>query len=244
MVLKRCLLLILAIIGWMIPAGVLSYSVCEPSAILGVPPSLQEKPQETEGEKPTEVKLSLPFLIPGTTLIAEYLTVYDGPYLEDGSNREVVNIPVLQVCNAGTATILKAGIELFVGDECLAFCGEWIPPGASVALLECGNNLSAQKQISPCHGWQDTVMQGCLSEETLSVSNWGRGTLAITNRTAEPLRNIQIVYKGWLSSPGIYVGGIAYVFPVAELKAGETIYIDPERYVCGYSKVVCVVMDP
>ena len=241
MVLKRLLLPILGILGWLVPASVLYFTASDPPTVTAMPPVLQGQTPETEGKEPAEVKLSLPVLIQGTTLIAENITVYDGPYLEDGTNREVFSVPVLQVHNAGEATILRTCIELRYGDRCFAFRGEWIPPGVSVALLECSGNRDTEKHFSSCRGWQETVTSECLPVDALSVREYGMGTLEVTNHAAEPMKNIQIIYKCWLSPPGIYVGGIAYRTLITELKPGETVYIDPEKYVCGYSKVVCAV---
>lgn len=245
MVLKRIVLLLIGVAGAIVPVAGLCFTTGHQLAIETSPPALvATEPNFAAAtaesiNKATEVEtVCFPMQIPGTTLIAERICVYDGPFLEDRSQREVMNIAALQVCNIGRNTILEVNITVSSQETVLLFRGEQIPPGATVALLEREGKSSPSKQFNKCNGWQVAARSEDLLNEKIEVSDEDMGTLLVTNLTVEILRDIQVYYKCWLSTENILVGGIAYMVTVPILKPGETVSMHPKYYASGYSKVV------
>lgn len=181
--------------------------------------------------------LTLPYKIPGTDLVAEKLVAYDGPYLEDDSNAEVVNVMALMLQNTGTAGVSRAQIILQAGKVEFVFEANTIPPGATVCVLEKNKAVFGQKNFTGCSGWTLTEQEGW-ENWPVSVEELDMGTLAIKNQTNETLESVMLYHKTWLAE--IYVGGVTYVYEVPQLEPGQTLRISPEHYARGYSKVVRV----
>lgn len=184
---------------------------------------------------------SLSVAVPGTTLRIEKLSSYDGPFLEDRSDREVVNVAALHVHNADDKEILKACVTLWYGNVLYVFYGEHIPPGATVILLESNGMRYREEAVSHCNGWQETA--NYISREDISVTDRAMGTLIVTNLTDKTFQNVCLYYKSWLSPPEVYVGGITYETRLPLLLPGQSLYLYPDHYATGYSKVVSVTAD-
>ena len=107
MALKRIVLLVLGISGGVIAAVILYISAVNVQA--------ERKPPEVL-PAPTQNSITLPTGVSGTTLIAQRLSAYDGPFLEDGSDWEVFGIAALLVYNGGSKELRSAKIELIFKD--------------------------------------------------------------------------------------------------------------------------------
>lgn len=190
-------------------------------------------------------KISLPTAISGTTLVAQRLATYDGPFLEDGSGQEVVNIAALAVYNTGELEALQAGITLQCGDTILCFYGENIPPGATVLLLERNRSRCSQRDFSACSGWQVSAVETRDPAAYLKIEDTAMGTVRVTNITGDVLQSVRLYYKSWLSPPDIYVGGTSREISVPTLRPGESAILYPPCYASGYTKIVSIsVNDP
>lgn len=190
----------------------------------------------------SSARVELPVSVPGTSLQAQSISVYEGPFLEDESGREVVDVAALHIYNTGKQEILSACITVQYEDESYVFYGEHIPPEATVVLLEMDAKAYRQEAITDCSGWQElsdrTQQQGIL------ITDQDYGTLVVTNTTDQALRNISLYYKNWLSPPDVYIGGITYSASILQLAPGQTRMLLPDHYATGYSKVVSVTADP
>ncbi len=185
-------------------------------------------------------QIQLPVAVQGTTLIAQRMATYDGPYLEDGSDREVVNIAALVVYNTGSREVLKAEITLSWGDLQFAFYGENIPSGETVLLLEKNCRSCIQTNFTDCAGWQITAEQNREPSAYLQINDSAMGAVTVTNITKETLRDVRMYYKSWLSPPDIYVGGISRQMSIPVLLPGECVTLYPPHYACNYTKIVSV----
>ncbi len=184
----------------------------------------------------------LPASVPGTTLLAQQLSAYEGPFLEDGSGREVVDVAALHILNTGDQEILNACITLQTEKGSYVFYGEHIPPGVTVVLLEINAAAYRQCAIKACSGWQETL--DAAQQEGLRITDKDNGTLVVTNTTDQTLHNLRLYYKSWLSPPDVYMGGITYSIAIPQLGPGQTEMLCPDRYATGYSRVVSVIADP
>lgn len=234
MALKRAVLLILGFAGSVLAAAAL-YISAEGALVSSPPPTLLPDPTQPQ------ITNSLPLLIPETTLLAESVTAYDGPFLEDGTDTEVTGIAALQVYNTGEMAILKALITWRFADSIYVFYAEHIPTGQRVVLLEQTAKPYRPADDGSFTGWQVTDTAGPM--RGIQVTDRSMGTLIVTNTTDLPLKDICLYYKTWLSPPDIYIGGIAYKTELPLLLPGQTVYLYPSHYAAGYSKVVAITAE-
>lgn len=240
MAIRRAALLTLGLAGSVFAAGILYLSVMYQYSIIYEKTAIDAwaSLEEVTALEPADVVF--PTVIPGTTLLAKELTSYDGPFAEDGTDREVVGAAALLVENFGKDEIMQTQICLFWGEQQLIFSGEMIPPGMTVLLLEQSATASLQKNFTACKGWQICSRTENRLQKQVLVSERAMGTVIVTNATEEPLHNICLYYKSWYSPQNILIGGITYSVSIPVLAPGQTEYLYPPHYAIGYSKVVSV----
>ena len=234
MALRRWMLLLLGLMGSMLAAAAL-YISAEGTLVSG-----PQSPIVTESVMQND--FALPAVIPGTALLAERISSYDGPYLEDGSDREVVNVAALHVCNTASRMIQNVLITLQCEDALYVFYGEDIPPGKTVVLLEREGREYEHGDCTGILGWQVLSIEEELN--CVTVTEQSMGTLVVTNRSDDTLHNLCLRYKSWLSPPDVYVGGITYKTIIPVLLPGQTLHLYPPHYAAGYSKIVSVTAAP
>ncbi len=205
-------------------------------------PNFIEPTQPTaSGEEFTQGELGLPIWVSGTSILVERLCAYDGPFLEDGSDAEVVNIAALLVKNIGSYELAKAEITLQFGSETMVFYGEHIPAGATIALLEKNAAPYPGKRFSGCTGWQEIAPQSSIGRD-IAITENPDSSICVTNLTDSTIQHLNLYYKTWLSPPNVYVGGITYQLEIPQLLPGQTQQIYPSHYASGYSKVVSLTI--
>ena len=87
-----------------------------------------------------------------------------------------------------------------------------------------------------------TAVKPATTQEKIAVADRAMGTLVVTNISQEPVENVRIYYKAWLSPPDVYMGGKSYVITIPALQPGQTEFLYPDHYACGFSKVVSVTV--
>ncbi len=235
MALRRAAFLIIGFAGSVLAAAMLYISATGFPVVPNTPSMPVDIPQKWE-----EVKtISLPAPVPGTTLLIQEICSYDGPFLEDGSDTEVVNIAAVHVYNAGSKWLSKASVTLQYGETVYTFSGRFIPPGGTVVLLELSARPYRQERFSSCCGWQEIAKQEPV--HGITVTDRAMGTLIVSNTTENTFYDLYVHYKTWLSPPDVYVGGITYTVQIPFLQPGQTATVYPHHYASGYSKVVCVM---
>ena len=231
---KRLLLLMLGALGGFAAAGVLFLSTGNAQATRETPEPSLAVPQE---------RIHLPASVPGTAMIAQRVSAYDGPFLEDGSDREVFEIASLLVYNSGSKELLTARITLQYPEGEYIFVGDNIPPNSWILLLEQEEKPYRRDDPIACTGRQTVRLDEGESAPSILVEDTAFG-MRVCNQGGETLRNICISYKGWLSSPeiylGVYLGGITYCTVIPQLEPGQCISLQPDHYAPGYSKVVSI----
>ena len=241
MTIRRIGLLLFGILGGVLVATGL-YISAESSIQTSPPPMAVTKPTQPTNPKQAE-PISLPVSISGTALMAMELSAYEGPFLEDGSDREVVDIAALVVYNAGSREIKAAQITLQYPDGLYHFYGENLPAGGTVVLLEQNARVFRRDTILGCTGWQMTDSSNSITGEQITLTENENDGLSIKNLTDRPLHNIHIYYKSWLSPPDYYMGGISYCLVIPSLWPGQEMALYPGHYAAGYTKVVSVTAD-
>lgn len=235
---RRIILLVLGLAGSLLAASMLYASVAK-----GIVADGMQEVGAVSGELAVPADRFFPNRVQGTALMVMAMSSYDGPYLEDGSDTEVFGITALQVINTGEDTIPRCLIRLCCDETILIFDGEQIPPGVPVVLLERNAATYKNRNVAECSGWQMAAFDDLYAGKQVLVDDRAMGTLVITNVSGQTLRNIRIHYKNWLQSPGFFIGGIAYMVTIPELKDGQTELLYPYHYAKGYTKVVSVVAD-
>ena len=183
-----------------------------------------------------ETEISFPCKIEGTDLVAESLFTYDGPFHEDGSGREVLNVAALKVYNADTEMTLYALIEVRVGGTVYTFEATRIPPNTSVLIPEKKGQRYISADITGCSGW--SIEKAYTMDPDVLITEAGEGTLAVTNNSGEDLKALNVYHKTYLKDEDLYVGGMAFRTLVLDLKAGQTVFITPEYYASGSSRIL------
>ena len=203
-----------------------------------------QSPTQTPSQPPVE-QLSgttgFPFVLEYTSLVAQKLIAYDGAYLEDGLEENVVEIAALVLENTGTTGIEYAQIVLLQGGRELYFDATYIPPKSRVLLLEDNKQSYSDAPVTACRC--RTVIPGAFdrAERTVSVKETGMCTLEVTNLTEQEMGCVRIYYKLHEGEADLYVGGITYSTVIPNLLPGETRSVTPYRYASGYAQVVAVV---
>ena len=187
-------------------------------------------------EEPKE--LYFPFVIPGTSLVAENLVRYDGIFLEDDSGKEVADAAALMLRNTGKTGIQYATVEVFQGSGKLEFEVTYIPPEASVLVLEKSGQCFEGKQLTGCSGWALESQSGWDTERYIRTEAVGMGSVDVTNITDSALKNIYIYYKTEYAEGSFYLGGVTYSVVIEYLSPGRTIRISPAHYASGSSSIL------
>ena len=132
----------------------------------------------------------------------------------------------------------SARIELTFPDGVYTFAGDHIPPSSWVMLLE--QNRKPYRQDSPiaCTGSQTVSIENAEMLPQVQIEDTTYG-MVVCNHGNE-IQDVSIYYKGWLSSPEIYLGGITYCTVIPNLQPGQRVQLQPYHYAPGYSKVVAI----
>ena len=187
--------------------------------------------------------VTLPYRIPNTDLIAEKIVLYEGGYMEDNSNEEVVDIAGLELRNTGKQVITSAKVILERDGVQFTFRGSYIPADCSVLVLESSRQKCPFQNFTDCTGWQSIGDDQWLDGEKLSITPVTMGSLKITNTSDKLLKNMVLYYKNYLPYTEIYVGGITRKEKIERLAPGETAEIFPQYYARDYSRVLGVTVN-
>ena len=193
--------------------------------------------------RPEQGTVIFPCTIQGTTLVAERIAAYDGPFVEDGSNDEVTGIAALVLRNCGERTVTDALVTLQREALTMTFYAQTIPPGGTVLVLERNRQPYASVQFSRCSGQARIEEAITLAPNDMRITVSKMNCITVTNTSDRRMTNVRIEHKGWLEEPGICVGGIVYVTQLGDLAPGITISVYADHFVDGYSRIVRVTCE-
>lgn len=184
--------------------------------------------------------LTLPYQIPGSSLVVSGVASYDGIYLEDGSDTEISGVTVLLLQNAGETDIEYASVSVRVDGTELAFEASDLPAGSMAVVQEKNKTPFRAGTYTDCTATVAEVGEFEMSEEQVKVKEQEEQGLVVTNLTEEDIPAVRVFYKFYMEEETTYVGGITYTAKITDLRAGESREITPSHYVSGYSKVMMV----
>lgn len=198
--------------------------------------SALSQPQLRQMERQTA---KMPCVIPKTTLLAQHMVCYEGPFLEDGSDEEVVDVAALSVKNIGSSGIEAAQIVLQMDNKLLTFNITNLPPGDTILVLEEKREKYVKGEYELYSGWQLEDDNTWITDK-IRVVETDMAQLDVTNCSDCQISNVQIFYKNYLSDANVLIGGISNRVWLGTLQPGQTAEIKLPKYASGYSKVVCV----
>lgn len=178
--------------------------------------------------------IQLPSDVACTFLRVQTIAIYDGPFYEDGSGREVVNVAAVILYNNSDELIPYANVLVDTDNGCLTFHGYMLLPRSLTLVPESSAQPYVPGQIRHIYAWH-TVNYEDSSAEIL-ITEEDDVTLRIENCAARDLENLKIYFKKYVD--GVYIGGRPYELIIDRLPEEESVFVSPKYYVSGYSRVI------
>ena len=207
-------------------------------------PPQTEPPEDIRTEPPAQTgpeQLQFPCMIPGTELMLQKVSGYDGVFLEDGQDAPASNVCAIVVVNTSDRDVEYAEITLDREDITLEFRVSGLTAGSSALVLEqYGEAYAEGSSYYGCSAGVSMVDRFELSRELVEVTEYENGGLTVTNRSSEHIPCVRIFYKFYMSDVDVYVGGITYTAKLVDLAPGASQHIQPSHYLTGMSRIVMV----
>ena len=179
-----------------------------------------------------------PIAVTDTCLIAQYPVLYEGPYMEDGSNEYVVDVAAMVLFNTARTGLEEARVVLRWDGGEYVFKAQMLPPRSAVMVLDQSRQKFAEHSWTDCFGMQKIGEGEWLKPQEVFWEEIDDTKIMLRNETLNPMQNLRIYYKSYLATDSLYLGGITYCAGVEALNPGEQRTIRPYRYVKDYAKIV------
>ena len=174
--------------------------------------------------------------VEGTSLEVLNLVSYDGPFWEDGSDREVVDIAALLVENHSENFAEQGALVVDWGEDRFVFEFSWLPPHSRTLLLESSAKAYACPESYACYGWAE---ESICPKSPVTVTAEGM-IMSIYNPTGETLPQLTVRYKQYHPESETYIGGITYSASVYDLHPRENRLLCPHHFSAQGSSIVYV----
>ena len=184
--------------------------------------------------------LTLPYVIPGSSIVIQRVAPYNGIYLEDGSDASVTGVAMVLLYNAGSEAVEYSKISMKYDDKTLSFEASAIPAGGIVVAQELSRNSCASGDLLECTADVASLAALGKAEDQIKIEDNGNNSITVTNLTDKDITTVRIFYKYYMEDTNAYVGGITYTAKISNLKANESIVITPSHYASSGSTVVMV----
>ena len=178
--------------------------------------------------------IKLPCRAEQTALTVLELRSYDGPFLEDGSRRQVRGVAAAVLYNGGEQLLEKGAVKLWQGEQLLVFSFSMLPAGARILVLENSGKQFSDRQISGCWGWSVAGK----TDPRIRTEEAGRTSLQLTNISDGAVDMARIYYKDYDPVQCLLVGGISYSVKISHLKPGHRATLPAFGYLSGCSMVI------
>lgn len=195
-----------------------------------------EQVKKVDSLEPMDVRF--PYSIPGTELIAQNLVSYEGPFLENDSQQEVVDIAALVLYNAGEQTVDEVQVVLKREKDSFTFHATCIPPESSVMVLEQDGKRCIFPSFSDCTGTLSSKKIEWMGQGSVGIQPRSMGSVSVTNHMEKPIERFVLYYKPYLEESEMYLGGKSYTCPVGSMEPGQTTEVVLHHYAQGYSQII------
>jgi len=202
-----------------------------------------KNPQNTTSNNKKEEPakpISLPYTIPGTTLVLSKIDSYDGIFLEDGSDKEVTGITTIILENKGSKGIEYADVTVNQKGKELKFKATDVPAGKTIVVQELNGTAYNKSDIYGCTAQVAELDEFEMSETMVEVKELENGSLEVKNLTDKKIPAVRVFYKFALEKGELYVGGITYTAKVTDLEPSDVRVITPSHYIAGSSEIMMV----
>ena len=233
MIFAKYVLLIISIILGAFAAVGLAYNCCETLELLDAQDVLPAV------SAPAENSLPFPCTVEGTELVALSLISYEGTFLEDGGDSEVVGVAALMLRNNADKHICDAQIKVKQGERILVFELTHLPGNEEILVIEKNKQSFLGDVISGCEGTSRSAEHNGWTERFL-LSPAGQRGLILKNLTEGKLEDIVVYYKTYYAPAGFYVGGITHSVRIGTISQKEEVQLLPYPFVSEGSAVVWV----
>ncbi|MBQ6831648.1 MAG: hypothetical protein IJO28_03330 [Oscillospiraceae bacterium] len=227
---RRLALSLAAVSFGLLSAVMLVYSACF-SETGYLPQTVQTVAQDPAPQ-------SLPLQVDGTALIVKNLAVYDGPFFEDGSGREVLGVVALVVQNSSAKMLRFSCIELEINREQYVFECMFLPPYSTVLIPEKTAKSYVNGSITACAG--TAVEAGDAPSSYVQITASGMGSLCITNPQWQAVSGLSLYHKTYLADASMYIGGVAFRTVLPTMQPGEQVTVTPQNFAADYSQILAV----
>lgn len=145
---------------------------------------------------------------------------YSGYFVEDGSDREVENIPCLLVHNTTDQYLDYGVINAVIGGVDCSFVVTGLPGGDTAWVMEEQGQTIETMDSYTYTGQTLSQLKDLPTEDRVQV-RFLNGELEVTNTSDVTFSEIRVYYK-LLNSDGYYLGGITYTTKGESLEPGQT----------------------
>lgn len=214
-----------------------------------------EVPNAPSESQTVEAAWSYPGLTPvegawtgevGESLSLELVGSYSGAYFEDGSDETVDRTLAVVVKNTGTDWIYHAKLAVSYGTGVAWFRVNALPAGAAALVLESnGQQYASDMRFESASA---DIAQNTVEPVTDFAADFAlycaTGVINIQNISGQDFANkVQVYYKNYDKTSGLYLGGIAYTVSADGIAAGETYQCLTEHYTEDGSVILYMTYD-
>lgn len=198
---------------------------------------------ESGGSQSVQVQpsyMSFPFTDESKGVEIQSIEKYSGYFIEDGTDEKVSDVAVIMVKNNSDQVIEYGDLKLSEGENVLEFQISLLPPGKTAFVMEANRNTyqdSGQLLYQQC----EIANLGSLSMENDKIQTefTEDGGINLKNISGGDIASLRIFYKNKLDE-NTYMGGIAYMVEVQELKMEESRVIYPSHYNKDYGEIMMI----
>lgn len=187
------------------------------------------------------MKMEFPYALVDVPLILHGLYGYEGPYVEDKSNREVCDVAAVVVENVGDVMLTNTCIAVYTQQDCFLFFAQGLPAGEKTMVLEAKEKVYYGGAPITC--WAATGKEKTVAVERIALRQLGSDVLEVTGQGGKGLDDFVILHKNWSKEADAYMGGVVYETYVEELKPNQILLVKPDFYVGSISRIVGVIKD-
>lgn len=177
-----------------------------------------------------------PCAVDGTPLQVVSLASYDGPFWEDGTDREVVDVAAILVENQSSTMVQQGAIVIDWGEDLFVFEFTCLPPESRTLVLESTAKVFQMPENYRCYGWS-RLTDPQKSHVTVTAQNI---TMELHNPTASVISSVTVCYKHYYAESDTYIGGITYRLTEYQLQPGERRTVCPHHFSTQASALVCL----
>lgn len=203
-------------------------------------PSTSSKKPTMQETQPLKRFVTFPYEFSDKKIIVRDIRMYEGVFVEDGSDEEIQNVAAVILENKSDKALELIKMTIYQGDEVLNFTAANVPSGSTVIAQEEHRKEFQKENYADCSVQVAYLDEFPMEDDKIEIVENENGSLTVKNISGEDIPCVRIFYKYYLESENVYVGGITYNVKLNDLKKDNELTIRPSHYAAGKSKVVMV----